>query len=634
MQFKGLTLDDFQEKAIQHIEDNHSVVVSAPTGTGKTLIADYTIAKFLKGKRRVIYTAPIKALSNQKYKDFTDYFGRESVGIMTGDVVINPEAPLLVMTTEIYRNMLLSKDDILSHLSYVIFDEIHYISDRERGTVWEESIIFSPKSVRFLCLSATIPNASEFAEWISSIKGHDVKVVQHDKRAVPLNHFVYEKHLGITKIGNIAEIRHIPRVCLRGKRQQKEKPAYHLDLVKEIPDKMPCIYFVFNRKKCEQYAVQLSKRKDYTTASQKKQAISIISLYLTDNVKQMVSYKKLRQCLGKGIAYHHAGLLPNLKEIVEKLFEKGLISVLYATETFAVGVNMPAKTVCFDSLEKYDGYSYRYLNSKEYFQLAGRAGRRGIDKEGTVIALVDSVRTSIKKVKKLTGKDIEPIISQFKLSFNSVLNLVNNHDEEEIDTILRSNFDYFLRQKSEESIRIKASFNNKVRKLSQMGYIDEQGSLTKKGHFAAHIYFEELLISEIFFSKIYQQLSETEINCLIASIIYEERRMDRFRTKGNKAMYVHILKVIGRNSYVHRNINKKHLGRLAGMIRAWAEGSEFCELLDYCNLLEGDIIRLFRRMIDIEKQIMKATTDYGLRDKISNCIKQVNRDIVKAEFEG
>lgn len=636
MQFKGLTLDDFQVKSIEHIEGNHSVVVSAPTGTGKTLIADYTIAKFLKEKRRVIYTAPIKALSNQKYKDFCNDYGKESVGIMTGDVVVNPNAPLLVMTTEIYRNMLLANDDILEHLSYVIFDEIHYISDRERGTVWEESIIFSPQNIRFLCLSATIPNAIEFAEWIASIKNHEVKVVQFDKRAVPLNHFIFEKSLGIAKISELSQIKDIPTYnkYRRARRQEREYPAYHLDLVKELEDNMPCIYFVFNRKSCEKYGAELAKVKNYTSKQEKVEIIRIIKDNLNPEVRPLQSYQKLRQCLNNGIAYHHAGLLPNLKEIVERLFEKGLISVLYATETFAVGINMPAKTVCFDSLEKYDGVSFRYLNSKEYFQLAGRAGRRGIDKVGTVISLVDRTKTNIEKVEQLTDKDIEPIISQFRLSVNSVLNLIKNHNDAEIDTILKSNFDYFLRQKSAKQVRIIASYNNKVKKLTTMGYISQEKKLTEKGHFASHIYFSELIISEIFFSKIYEKLSETEINCLIASIIYEERMRDKFRMKGSKEAYQNILKVISANDYITRNINKKSLARLVSTISAWSEGEEFIELLGYNNLLEGDIIRLFRRMLDVMKQIMKATQDSNLKDKISKCIKRIDRDIVKTEFEG
>jgi len=630
MEFKGLTLDDFQVDAIQYIESNASVVVSAPTGTGKTLIADYTISKFLAAKRRVIYTAPIKALSNQKYKDFIADYGKDNVGIMTGDVVINPDAPLLVMTTEIYRNILLAKDTLLDYLSYVIFDEIHFISDRERGTVWEESIIFSPRTIRFLCLSATIPNAKEFAEWISSIKEHEVRVVVNTVRAVPLEHFIYEKHLGIAQIDELKQIQGILPYKSKAKR---EMPAYHLDLIKEIEDKLPCIYFSFSRRNCDKYAHELARIKDFATPQQKVKIAEIIRDNLNPEVRQMQSYQKLRQVLDRGIAYHHAGLLPNLKDIVERLFEKGLISALYATETFAVGVNMPARTVCFDALEKYDGYMFRYLNSKEYFQLAGRAGRRGIDTQGTVIAIADRLRTNIEKVKSISVKDVEPIISQFRLSFNTVLNLVKNHTPGEIEIILQSNFDYFLRKKSEKQIRITASYNNIVKKMQAMGYISKEKKLTEKGDFAPHIYFSELLISEIFFSKMYKGLSETEINCLVGAIVYEEKRQDEFRL-GSKETYKHVLKVISSNKYVESNINKRSLARVIGLVSTWSNGADFADLLKFTNLLEGDLIRLFRRMIDIMKQINKATRDNDLHEKIVKCMNKIDRDIVKAEFEG
>ncbi|MBU1704660.1 MAG: hypothetical protein KJ922_04810, partial [Nanoarchaeota archaeon] len=276
-------------------------------------------------------------------------------------------------------------------------------------------------------------------------------------------------------------------------------------------------------------------------------------------------------------------------------------------------------------------YAFRYLNSKEYFQLAGRAGRRGIDKEGTVIALVDRIKTDCEKVKKLTGKDVEPIISQFKLSFNTVLNLVKSHNDEEIDIILKSNFDYFLRMKAEKHVRIVASFNNKVKKLEQMGYVQDK-ALTEKGRFATHIYFEELLISEIFFSDVYKHLSETELNCLIAAIVYEGRRADKFKMKGSKNTYRNIISVICKNRYVDENVNKFNLSRLIALISAWSDGAEFCQLLDYTNQLEGDIIRLFRRMIDVARQVIKATPDEELREKMVNAIRRIDRDIVKAEF--
>ena len=210
MKFKQFTLDPFQEAAVESIDNQNSVVVSAATGTGKTLIPDYAIDKLLKKGRRVIYTAPIKALSNQKYRDFKEEYGEENIGLVTGDVTINPKGNVLIMTTEIYRNMLLAKDTIIDFVDYVIFDEIHFINDIERGIIWEESIIFSPNRIRFLCLSATIPNAEEFAEWIESIKEHKVDVVRYEKRAVPLKHHVYDTIMGVTDIEKVIQTENYP----------------------------------------------------------------------------------------------------------------------------------------------------------------------------------------------------------------------------------------------------------------------------------------------------------------------------------------------------------------------------------------------------------------------------------------
>lgn len=228
MEYKGYTLDKFQVEAIESLERNHSVVVSAATGTGKTLIADYVIDMSMEAGKRVFYTAPIKALTNQKYKDFKASYGEEKVGIMTGDVVINPTAPVVVMTTEIYRNMLMVNDPMLQDLSYIVFDEIHFINDIERGVVWEESLIFSGEHVRFLCLSATIPNARQFADWIASIKDHDVDVVRYDKRAVPLTHLFYDAHIGICTADELEETLDDPRLAPpRGKQRKKHRKSLH-----------------------------------------------------------------------------------------------------------------------------------------------------------------------------------------------------------------------------------------------------------------------------------------------------------------------------------------------------------------------------------------------------------------------
>jgi len=645
VKYKEFILDQFQIDSIRAIDQNNSVVVSAATGTGKTLIADYIINKYIKEKKRIIYTAPIKALSNQKYKEFKEEYGEDKVGILTGDVSINHNAQILIMTTEIYRNMLVTNDESLSTLSYVVFDEIHFINDIERGTVWEESIIFSPEHVRFLCLSATIPNSRQFAKWIESIKNHKVDVVRFDKRAVPLKHFVYDYDKGLTTVDELKRTMEVEKANdyykvtkrRRGKKErfQKKPVPNHLDVISLLieKDQLPAFFFAFSRKRCEELADELSIKYDFTNQKEKKEIVEFFLSKVPEDLRSMESVQFLRHILVKGIAVHHAGILPKLKEVVEELFAKGLISVLYTTETFAVGINMPARTVCFNSLEKFDGMNFRYLNSKEYFQLAGRAGRRGIDTEGRAIALIDRNIANMQKIKEFTAKDVDPIISQFHLSYNTALNLINNHPTEEREIILKSNFDYLLRKQSNKQVRIMASYNHKYSTLEKMKYVFND-LLTQKGVFATHIYSNELLITEIFTSDIYKELTDTQLLILLSSIAYEEKRMDKFKF-GDKKNYYAIVDVIEQNKYVDKELNKMRVARMNKMVTQWVEGCEFSELLNYTNYDEGDIIRLFRQTIDIAKQIIRAAEevrDIELEERLHNCIAKIQRDVVKVEF--
>ncbi|AJF61907.1 TPA: DEAD/DEAH box helicase [Candidatus Woesearchaeota archaeon] len=635
MKFKNFILDPFQVESIESIEKGHSVVVSAATGTGKTLIADYIIDKYIQGRRRIVYTAPIKALSNQKYRDFKRDHGESNIGIMTGDIVINAEAPVLIMTTEIYRNMLLTKDPIIEHVSYVIFDEIHYINDIERGTVWEESIIFSPEHVRFLCLSATIPNAREFADWIESIKKHTVDVVKYSKRAVPLEHFVYDTHLGVTKIENIMKDRSTTEFLKQQAKKNKGRgiqKSSHIDLIRKIEDKLPCIFFSFSRKDCEDKALELAKKKNFLSDKDRKYIIEMSNTLISSEYRSLLSIQKLKQALSHGIAFHHAGVLPKAKELVEVLFSEGLIKVLYATETFAVGINMPAKTVCFASVEKYDGITFRYVNSKEYFQLAGRAGRRGIDKIGYAIVMIDRVHTNFQKIKEISTKDDIPIQSQFKLSFNTVLNLINNHTPEEREIILKMNFDYFIRrQQSNRQVRVMSSYNHKVKILKSMGYIQGEG-LSDKGLFATKIYSNELLVTEMFADNIYKELSDEEINVLVAAAIYEPRRKDYFSLKGIDKTYAHIMRVISKRSYVSKNLNKLYVKRMVRVIGDFTAGTDFRNLLELSSLEEGDLIRLIRRVIDMLRQIRHASNSHELVERLHICHEKLYRDVIRFEF--
>lgn len=629
MKFKEFTLDPFQEEAIASIEKDHSVVVSAATGTGKTLIADYIIDKYLKTDKKIIYTAPIKALSNQKYRDFKAQYGADKVGLITGDVVINDKAQVVIMTTEIYRNWLFEFGSILDEIKYVIFDEIHYMSDIERGTVWEESIIFSPSHIRFLCLSATIPNARQFAKWISKIKGHDCDIVEYMKRAVPLDHYVYDRILGVVKAQEYKKAikeDQFHTVNRFGKRAKMDPFPNHIELIKELRDegKLPCIFFVFSRKMTQQRAIELSKKVDFTTPEQKKEIISYFHEKITDNVKQMESTRMVRELISKGIAVHHAGLFPILKEIVENLFNRGLISVLYATETFAVGINMPAKTVCFHTVEKYDGISFRYLNSKEYFQLAGRAGRRGIDKVGYAIAMVQRGSTDINKIIQVSSVDKDPIVSRFDLSYNTVLNLRKNHNDVEISTILERNFGYFQRPYD-----IFSKYKRVENKLRKLGYIQDN-YVTAKGEFASKVYSYELVITELVFQGTFFKLSIPEMNTLIAAIIYEPRRSDKFNTE--HAQVKNIIREISKNKIIERGVKIQDIYNMSNIVSRWSTGSKFEKIMELSNYLEGDVIRLMRQIIDVLRQIKRATDDKELIDKCNECIKAVDRDVVEVTF--
>lgn len=632
MEYKGKILDKFQEDAIAAIEKNHSVVVSAPTGSGKTLIADYIINTDIARGICVVYTAPIKALSNQKYKEFCADYGEKNVGLMTGDIVKNPEAPILIMTTEIYRNMAIIRDPLLENISYVVFDEIHFINDVERGYVWEESIIFSPPQVRFLCLSATIPNADEFAAWIEAINKHPVKVIRHEHRSVPLEKKFFDIELGVTTLEHIRDVKDVPdykHVFGRQRKRSMRLPGpSHLDLVHVLVEKdtLPCFFFVFSRKKTQEWALELSKKNWFKMNPEIIHRIRVKLENASPEIKNLESTRLLRHVLPMGIGFHHAGLIPIQKELVEELFGDGLLKVLYTTETFAVGINMPAKAVCFESLRKYDGINFRLLNSKEYFQIAGRAGRRGIDKEGFAYAMIDRREFDYPLVKKITSADTEPIKSQFRLSVNTVLNLIKRHPQHEIDQILCKNFYTYQKYKKSFDTTHKGvvhhTFNNIKKKLTTLGYVSEN-TLTEKGEFGTRIYSNEILTTEIFATPFYRKLDEYQMLLMIAAICYEYRERTQFRQLYPSPLFNDTERKIHADPYLSKEKQFHHLKELTAFVHPCYHGSTIFDILGNTNLLEGDILRLFRQMMDRMNQIKMATMDAQLRDRLENCQRMV-----------
>ena len=474
-------LDHFQKYAIEGIEEKKHILITAHTGSGKTLPSEYAIEKFCNEGKKVIYTSPIKSLSNQKYHEFSKKFPHISFGILTGDIKFNPEADCLIMTTEILRNTLFLKDkdeitksqlhfdmDIENELGCVIFDEVHYINDQDRGSVWEETIMKMPKQVIMVMLSATIDKAHEFAKWIETIKQREVWLATTNIRVVPLTHYIYykmnqEMYKKTTDKQMEKQLKKIDGKVIPLKKQNEQvdtEMLHHLykcnnynmkhryftkphhtfnSIVKELKERnmLPAICFVFSRKKVEQYANMIEKslfNEDET------HFVNVIEKECSEILRKLPNYKEylsmpeftqMVKLLEKGIAIHHSGILPVLREMIELLFSKGYIKLLFATETFAVGINMPTKTVLFTSLSKFSGSGMRNLYSHEYTQMAGRAGRRGLDKVGHVIHLNNMFEPpSENEYKHILGGKPQTLLSKFHIDFGIVLKLISNNDND------------------------------------------------------------------------------------------------------------------------------------------------------------------------------------------------------------
>jgi len=439
--YKGLELSDFQIDAIKGIQNNKNVILSTHTGNGKTLVADFAVNQCFDAGRRVIYTAPIKALSNQKYNQFKKIYGEENVGLITGDRVINQDADIIVATTEVLRNMMHEDREKIADIETIILDEIHYLGDEERGTVWEEIIIFKNEEARILGLSATIPNIKDLCGWIKEIHDEEIEMVYYPDRIVKQQHYYFDRKLGPQNYRGVMRNYH---------RRKTEYGSYkntHLDFAQYAmeQDILPLLYFTFSRKQCEIKAKELAGKADVLSDEEKATVRQMIKNYekFYPDIKKSSSWAPLKSTLVKGIGYHHAGLLPIIKQFMEELFERKLCKILYATETFAVGINFPVKTVCFDSLHKFDGKSFRNLSGSEYLQMAGRAGRRGIDDFGLVFVLVDYKSIESGDFPDIYQMKAEPIVSKFQITYNTLVNLVNRYSDEEIEEFFRKSFSNF-----------------------------------------------------------------------------------------------------------------------------------------------------------------------------------------------
>jgi superfamily II RNA helicase len=729
MEYHGLTLDPFQEEAIEYIEQDRSVLVAAPTGTGKTLIADYLIEEILEDGGEVVYTAPVKALSNQKYREYCERHGKENVGLITGDLVINRNAPLRIMTTEILRNVLLEggmapveegaqdAEDVAEQVPYdspeeetdaeqldtaasvhiprledlqaVIVDEIHFLDDRSRGTVWEELMIYLPSRIRILGLSATLSNLQEFADWLSDIRQSDVKVVREEERAVPLEFRMANMETGIVSVEEFDEAYD----KWRNRGSHDTEMTRHVDLLEMMPrENFPALFFIFSRSLVERLAGNLAESRlasEFGEMANQGEIDKRLREFEAEHPGVLDG--RLKSMYRKGIAAHHAGLHVALKALVEKLYEEKLLNIVYCTSTFALGINMPARTVIFDSLKKYNGREFAPLTIREFMQMGGRAGRRGIDPEGDILIRqdfeeYDEVRTLLDKL--LSGES-EPVTSSFNLSFHSVVNLLHNHDEERIRLLLERSFKVFqssenvrelegqleeleaeleqereemgtpspsdlvdlrrkrrkvasLRRKfaEEERPKLWEEFQRKVTFLRSHGYIGDDNELLDRADILRHIKFEEIFLTELIMRGKLQDRDPEELFGILCGLVHSLPRKATV-DKPNDDKWWEIFSEINQvfetevvqDAAELTDTQVDFTPEMMPLGERWAHGESLPEILrsiHHKTDLSGGLVGAFRRAKDLVGQLREVySEDPERRREYAALIRRVARDEVQ-----
>ena len=727
-------LDDFQKDACRCITDGKSVVVCAPTGAGKTVIAQHAIHCALEQGKKVFYTTPLKALSNQKYNDFSEKYGIDKVGLLTGDTSINRGAQIVVMTTEVFRNMLYgtnfgSVTDNLKDVKYVILDEVHYMNDEQRGTVWEESIIYCPTNVQIVALSATVANADKLTEWINTVHSR-TELINTDFRPVPLRFYYFDSSQPNTLLPLLTpngtlnkKIKPEKKEFKRGKAVQKRNTVK--DVVRNLHEKnmLPAIYFTFSRKKCDE---QMEKCASLclVTPKEQEEIRQIIDNYIAEN--PYLYKNKHIEYLMLGVASHHAGLLPGWKVLVEKLFQKGLIKVVFATETLAAGINMPARSTVISSISKRTDNGHRTLTPSEFLQMSGRAGRRGMDEIGYVVIVGTPFQTP-EEVAELVLSDANPLESKFSPSYSMVLNLLQRFTLEEAKELVLKSFGYFSsNSRIEPLLAVKDEYEckidecnsfvcyckktnddlleyNKIReiyvqnrrifktiqkqekkknrplneeaaefgrqtkaKLQKMhsyecdtcklfkkhmkildvlarysakekalekeiekqkdifwnkflshravlmdyGYIKDDYP-TERGITISQIRSEnELFLAQVIFSGVLDGLTPAELASVICAITTEDMRADLY---SQLPLSPNVRKRLNKIKDIRRDLDKKQKnhdvedpmyvnGFYSPLIEMWATGSEWDDIIDQVDMGEGDIVRCFKRVIDVLRQ--------------------------------
>ncbi len=750
-------LDPFQLDAIKELAEGHSVLVAAPTGTGKTMVAEYAIWLAQQRNQRVIYTTPLKALSNQKYRDLRELFGMDAVGLVTGDIVEHSRASIVIMTTEVYRNMLLeegadrfvdnadSTDSIgdtdiinnqdsgdgptstsnrraslLANVGFVVFDELHYLSDAERGPVWEEAIICSPPHVQLVGLSATVSNAGDLAQWITRVH-QPISLVVHEQRAVPLEHYYFlDNKLHLVQDADGNRIERFPNVGgeaklarmmgrnrsytfdddededwedeaweRRNRRKARQQPGNESDentgSVREKPkparpqerkapqpgeiltmlhehDMLPCLYFLPGRRVVEEGAMSAALHQ-FTSPEEQALIQAEVDVWLQQMSREdrtLQQVHALTRLLPRGLAFHHAGLLPGLKVLVETLFQRGHLRAVFATDTLSLGVNMPARSVVVGSLSKFDGQEMRLLTPNEYRQLTGRAGRRGMDVRGAAIIPYSPWEPFEASFQRITG-ELLPVTSSFVIRYNSVLNLWRPGDVQHLRRIcassLREYQRYILWEQREvdrlEKLELRYSKGRKESKkrtkqiegatqalerrrkvigsyplsragaaeldgtifsLRALGYIGQDDKLTLKGRLLRSIFHPSgVLIIELMMAGALDGLAAGELAEVCSWFTFDnDRRLNNHDQLNNTLLQVRrelwrvVQHVRGIEDRANIHMSPGIVPDFHGIALAWSRGMSLSGLLRRVDLAEGDLLMVLNQTIDLLQQVQSA----------------------------
>ncbi len=625
--FKGFTLAPFQQRAAEALDRDENVLVAAPTGAGKTLVAEYAIAQALERGQRAIYTAPIKALSNQKFRDFRADPAIADAGLMTGDVTLFPEARVVVMTTEILRNTMIEDPGKLHDVGCVVFDEVHFLDDRERGSVWEESLLFLPEDVTVVALSATIDNLGQFAAWLERARNRPIRVVEETRRPVPLKHLLYHPKAGVFPPSRLKGLRKRFQEHVKDRewKRRDDRP-----LVKGIVQRgeLPALYFCFSRRLCESKAHKASRLRKLLTDEERNRVQAVwdagrAEFRFEDRRGPMADVRKM---VMRGVGVHHAGMLPLQKEMVERLFAEGLIKLLYTTETFALGINMPARTVIFDSLTKFDGIDFDYMRTRDYLQMAGRAGRQGMDDEGLVYSVLEFQDVLEAPIHRILSGKVEPVTSRFDLDYSTLVHLHGIAGDQGAAELWDRSFAAFqARQhsrKREEHNRgvVEVLLAKRYRFLREMGYVRGEREILARGRTCLHLHGYEIQLTELLFEGILDEADPPALAGLVAAVLHEGRRGEEFWRNALRPMRG-LLRRAAQTIERARDV-EVDCGLAASLkpldeamtpaVYEYALGRPFDELDRFTNAAPGDVIRTMRMTVQYLRHLRKVAADGGM----------------------